>query len=58
MPLYRRESTFRTERIYKKYKGLKKRAAKFAGKYRAYAQKAENVREKFAGGYLAEKGKT
>lgn len=39
----------------KKYKGLKKRAAKFAGKYRAYAQKAENVREKFAGGYLAEK---
>lgn len=45
-----RESTFSEQSGYiKKYKGLKKRAAKFAGKYRAYAQKAENVREKFAG---------
>lgn len=42
----------------KKYTGLKKRAAKFAGKYRACIQKAETVRDGFADGCLAEKQQT
>ena len=46
---------FERDGYIKKYKGLKKRAAKFVGKYRRYAQNTDDVREKFSGEYQAQK---